>query len=262
MTLRTILATTFLAGLTAGCMTAASDTAISSSQAMKTTITGEVFYLSRIALPPGAELSVILLDTSLSNPLANLFADTKVLLDNKNVPVPFSMVADHSMLISGDTYEVRAVIRSAAGDIIWRTKKGHVVDLSSSNYDAGKLELTMVDFSADSGISALFGDAWIVEDLNGGGIIDSSNVTISFNAEGQISGSGGCNYYSGNYAVSEKAINMVGGMVLTQKACAPALMEQDQKLLTLLQSAKNYSVNDGLLTIVGKNGRTLTARRN
>ncbi|WP_417614278.1 hypothetical protein [Parasphingorhabdus sp.] len=81
------------------------------------------------------------------------------------------------MLIPGDTYEVRAVTRSVAGDIIWRTKTGHVVDLSSSNYDAGALELAMVDVSAQSGISALFGDAWIVEDINGGGIIDSSNST-------------------------------------------------------------------------------------
>ncbi|WP_417614282.1 META domain-containing protein [Parasphingorhabdus sp.] len=47
-----------------------------------------------------------------------------------------------------------------------------------------------------------------------------------------MSGSGGCNYYFGNCAVSEKAINMVGGMALTQKACTPALMQQDQKLLT------------------------------
>jgi putative lipoprotein len=239
-----------------------SNTSIAGSEAMKTTVTGEVYYRPRIALPPGAELSVVLLDKSLDDPLANLFAGTTIPLDGKNVPVPFTFVADQSMMITGDEYEVRAVIRSIEGDIIWRTAEGHTIDLSSSSYDTGKLELKMVDTSANTSSVTLVGSAWTVEDINGGGIIDNSNVTISFTQDGKISGSGGCNFYSGNYEASDKILNVVGGVALTQKACAPALMKQDQKLLTVLQQAQSYSINNDSLTIVSKNGRTIMARRN
>ena len=262
MKFRTIIAATMLVGLAAGCTTTAGDTNITSNQAMKTTITGEVYYLPRIALPPGAELSVVLLDKSLDNPLANLFAGTTVPLDGKNVPVPFAFVADQSMMIAGNDYEVRAVIQSLEGDIIWRTRTGHKVDLSSTSYNTGKLELMMVDTSGNAGSAALVGDAWQVEDINGGGVIDRSNVNISFTKDGKISGSGGCNFYSGNYSATDNNIELIGGIALTQKACAPALMNQDQKLLTVLQKVKNYSINNGELTIISENGRTITARRN
>ena len=228
---------------------------------MKTTITGEVFYRPRIALPPQSELGVVLLDSSLENPLVELFAASTTSLDGKNVPVPFSLEVDRSRLIAGDTYVVRAVIRSNTGDIIWRTKDAHTVDLSTATYDAGQLEMVMVDRPTARG-EALIGKAWMVESINGGGVIDSSNVTITFAEGGKVSGSGGCNFYSGNFEATDSAINILGGIALTQKACAPALMQQDQRLLTVLQQAQSYSVSDGLLTIVTKNGRTITARRN
>lgn len=224
----TIIAALMMTTLTAGCVTPMNDTNTPSEQAMKTTITGEVFYLPRIALPPGAELSVVLVDTSLSNPLANLFAGTNIALDGKNIPVPFSFVADKSTMIPGDTYEVRAVIREKAGDIIWRTKVGHVVDLSSGAYNAGKLELVMVDKFADSNQTALTGKTWIIEAMNSSAVLKNSDISISFNPQGQISGSGGCNYFSGDYEASAKVLNVASNIALTQKACTEPLMQQDQ----------------------------------
>ena len=267
MKLPTILAAAALAGLTAGCMTTtngsgpATESGNTDNQTMETTITGEVFYRARIALPPGAELSVVLLDTSLNNPLANLFAGTNISLDGKNVPIPFSFVAGKSTMIPGDTYEVRALIRSKAGDIIWRSETGHVVDLSSSSYNTGPIELVMVESSDDTDSAALQGDAWVVEDINGGGVIDNSNVTITFSPDGIVSGSGGCNNFSGKYEASGNDLTVSSGIAMTRKACAPALMAQDQRLLTILQNAKNYSINNGKLIILNKDGRSVTARR-
>lgn len=263
MKLYKILAATALAGLIAGCTTMGNnpgDSGVVKEQAMKTTITGEVYYRERIALPPGAELSVVLLDASLSNPLANIFAGTNISLDGKNVPVPFSFVVDQST-IPGNTYEVRALIRSKTGDIIWRTNTGHIVDLSSSTYNAGKLKLVMVNTTGEMNSAALQEGPWAIEDINGGGVIDSSNVTVSFSTDGKISGSGGCNYFSGNYEVSGNSLNISGAMAMTRKACAPALMNQDQRLTSILQSAQSYSINDGELTILNKHGRSITARR-
>lgn len=261
MKLRIILAATALAGFAPSCTAIASDTDVTGKQAMKTTITGEVYYRQRIALPPGAELSVVVLDASWNNPLANIFAGTNVPLDEKSVPVPFSFEVDKSTLIAGDRYEVWALIRSKAGDIIWRTDAGHAVDLSSSTYDLGKLELIMVNGSDNADSAALQGGPWTVEDINGGGVIDNSNATLTFSIDGKISGSGGCNYYSGNYQASGKAISINGGMAMTEKACAPALMAQDQRLTSILQNAQSYSINNGKLIILSKNGRPITARR-
>src|SRR5690606_4834225 len=112
-------------------------------------------------------------------------------------------------------------------DIIWRTKTGHIVDLSSSAYDAGQIELVMVESSESTDSSALQGAAWTIEDINGGGVIDNSKATVTFGENGRISGSGGCNMFSGRYEATGKTLKVMSDIAMTRKACAPALMQQD-----------------------------------
>jgi uncharacterized membrane protein len=48
----------------------------------------------------------------------------------------------------------------------------------------------------------LQGETWVVEDIDGGGIIDRSRVTIEFGDDGRVSGMASCNQYSANLARS------------------------------------------------------------
>lgn len=72
-------------------------------------VTGTVFYLERMALPPGAVLTVQLVDASIADAPAPVIAtETKTL--TTQVPIPFSLSYDPKKIIKIHTYAVRAQI--------------------------------------------------------------------------------------------------------------------------------------------------------
>ena len=72
-------------------------------------VTGTVFYLERMALPPGAVLTVQLVDVSIADaPAAVIAKETKAL--TTQVPVPFSIPYDPKKIIKLHSYAVQARI--------------------------------------------------------------------------------------------------------------------------------------------------------
>jgi heat shock protein HslJ len=101
---------------------------------------------------------------------------------------------------------------------------------------------------------------WVAEDVNKAGLIDNSRVTLSFSGDDKIAGSGGCNRFFGGYREADKALT-VSGIGSTKMACAPALMDQEGKYLSVLGAAKSFALNDrGGLVITAGDGRTVTFR--
>ena len=95
----------------------------------------------------------------------------------------------------------------------------------------------------DSSPPPLAGTLWQVEDIDGGGIIDRSNITLEFPGNTEIAGSTGCNRYFGSLAVGGDRF-AVSGTGSTRRACVPAIMEQEQRFLAALQDAATYAVED------------------
>ena len=107
---------------------------------------------------------------------------------------------------------------------------------------------------------AIEGVEWVVEDIGGRGIIDSSRATIEL-ANGKISGRASCNRYTGQATVDDKTIS-VNPLGLTRMACTPALMSQEQKFMALLQGVRNWKIDQtGALILVDAKGQTIVARR-
>ncbi len=71
--------------------------------------------------------------------------------------------------------------------------------------------------------------------------IPNTALTASFDASSGVSGSGGCNNYSGPYAVSGNAIS-IGPLSSTNAACTPEIDAQEQSYLTAMQSARTYQL--------------------
>lgn len=106
----------------------------------------------------------------------------------------------------------------------------------------------------------LAGGAWRVEDINGAGIIDRSQVTLEF-ADGRVAGSSGCNSYTAPVTLSGEGIS-VGEVVGTLKACAEALMDQEQKFIAALEAAERFEIDPtGALILHGSGGQSILARR-
>lgn len=89
------------------------------------TVSGTVFYLERMALPPNAEVVVQLLDASRADAPAEVVAQDSI-RDGKQVPISFKLDYDASRIIPTHTYVVRATIK-ADGSLLFTSSTAYPV---------------------------------------------------------------------------------------------------------------------------------------
>ncbi|MCR9261872.1 MAG: META domain-containing protein [Pseudomonadaceae bacterium] len=95
---------------------------------------------------------------------------------------------------------------------------------------------------------SLSGVLWQVEDIDGDGIIDGSNITLQVADDKGISGTTGCNRYFGAVAIEGRTF-LADAIGSTRMACAPALMEQEQHFLQAIQAVRSYAISGDLLQL-------------
>lgn len=106
----------------------------------------------------------------------------------------------------------------------------------------------------------LAGGTWLVEDVNGGGVIDNARLDLTF-ADGRVSGKSGCNNYSGAWQQDGSAIKL-GPLMGTRKACPPALMVLEGKFLATLEAATLVTFDTtGAAFLKAPDGRIIKMRR-
>jgi heat shock protein HslJ len=102
----------------------------------------------------------------------------------------------------------------------------------------------------------LNGTSWTLISMNNTLPIEGRKSTLEF-AEGRLSGSSGCNSFSGTYEVKGEMIS-TGPIAMTLMACAEiGVMEQEQLFLAYLQDVKTFKFSDGQLEIIRSNGKAL-----
>jgi hypothetical protein len=105
-----------------------------------------------------------------------------------------------------------------------------------------------------SGEYTLEGTTWLLDKT-----VPGSEITAEF-ANGQVSGSAGCNTYQGTYrstkAAGENTIE-IGPLATTRMMCDAPLMEQEGLYLGALQSAAEYAIEGFALTIRYPGGELL-----
>ena len=73
-------------------------------------------------------------------------------------------------------------------------------------------------------------------------LIDSSYLSITLGSDNRAFGSTGCNHWFAPYTLKGKHLT-IGTPASTRKACAPALMEQEQRYLAALPRVKRWDVS-------------------
>jgi heat shock protein HslJ len=78
--------------------------------------------------------------------------------------------------------------------------------------------------------------------------IVETEVTAEFADDGTLSGSSGCNTYSGSYTVEGDTVS-IGPLASTRMACADpeGVMDQEQQYLVALESAATWSIRGEIL---------------
>jgi putative lipoprotein len=239
-----------------GAGTDSADGASMSTQ--KTSIAAELFYRERIALPPGA-VAVAVLEIADSS---TVVAETRDELADKSVPVSVTLDVDPQQLPQDAGLVFRGSIE-VDGAPVWKSEP-QPVDLTSATIDLGSVMLRAVEVPEMTDVntpaaSSLAG-TWVVEDILGGGIIDSSRVTLNFSAQ-RVAGQASCNSYQGTWSLEDGQLS-IGDVAVTMMACPDAIMNQERRFLDAIAAADGMRFDEtGALFLTSDGDDLLRAYR-
>jgi heat shock protein HslJ len=117
---------------------------------------------------------------------------------------------------------------------------------------------TVLTFDRTQALS-LVGREWTATMINNGrgglaSAVAGTTVTATFGEDGSLSGSGGCNSYSGTFAVDGNTIS-IGSIASTMMMCmGEGVMEQEQAYLAALSKATTYAIDGTTLDLWDADG--------
>jgi len=98
---------------------------------------------------------------------------------------------------------------------------------------------------------SLSNSEWLLEDLNGSGVLDNVQATLTFPETGKVAGNGSCNRFFGPTEINGNAVKL-GPLASSRMACPEAVMNQETKYLEALQAAERFEWKDPYLVIYCK----------
>jgi heat shock protein HslJ len=111
------------------------------------------------------------------------------------------------------------------------------------------------------GMTSLAGTSWQATGINNGkeAVVSEAGtekVTAMFGADGTLSGSGGCNTYSGPYTTSGTDQITIGALASTMMACPEPAMSIEQMYFAALGTVATYQIDGTTLTLRDADGAT------
>lgn len=99
---------------------------------------------------------------------------------------------------------------------------------------------------------------WILREIEGRPAVADAQTTLQV-ADGEITGSGGCNSYSGYGEIRHGRVR-VGLLAMTKMGCAPDILEQEARFASALPTSARYEIDSsGMMRVYDAQGR-LTMR--
>ena len=100
----------------------------------------------------------------------------------------------------------------------------------------------------------LVGPIWLATEVHGRPLVPGTTISAHFGADGTLSGSDGCNHYTGGYTVSGGTIRVDESLASTLMACDPEIMDQARAYVDVLKSAPGFTVEGDRLVLTGEDG--------
>ncbi|MFC3149077.1 META domain-containing protein [Piscinibacterium candidicorallinum] len=108
------------------------------------------------------------------------------------------------------------------------------------------VSLTGREGATPPSLAALSHGVWVAENIDGRGVIDRLQSRIQFTSEGRVSGSGGCNNFTGGVELKGNELKF-GPLASTRKLCAGAVQQQEDAFFAALAKARTVRTDKGLL---------------
>jgi len=256
--LTTAVITSLLMGLS-GCATTEQGSA-KAGQAVtiqQHSITANVFYLQRIALPPGAQVSLVLEDISKMDVAAEVIAQQTIAAVG-SPPYQMDLRYNAAQIKPQHRYALRARIELNGQLLFTNTQQ---ID-AFTNQSAEPTEILVSQVRSDikgDGQVGLTSTHWQLSMLGTEAI--TADVTlhtpyITFNQDdNKVMGFAGCNRFSGNYDTLANSVNLT--QLLTTKKLCFQQMNLETQFLTALSDTANYKIIGNTLTLYSHSGLAL-----
>lgn len=232
------------------------------SLAAKITITGDVTYRERIALPAGATLSVGLVD--LAKPDESRIVAAAALASPGEVPLTFTLNFDEDIIIAGQTYGLVAEIIADNGAVWFRNATPYIVSLPAPSEPI----VIIVNFLGSDGtaptpapevpaITPLLDVTWEAESIAGQPVINGAKSSLSIASDMRAGGRGGCNSWFAQAEVNGEALAF-SAVAATRMACVSAeITAQEQGFFAAIARTRYWRVRDDKLVLVDTAGTDL-----
>lgn len=94
--------------------------------------------------------------------------------------------------------------------------------------------------------------------IQGDALVEGTEITLTFNADGTLEGNASCNTYGGNYTLDGASIT-IDSLFSTEMGCPdpPGIMEQEATYLDTLQAVTTWEIGMNGLTLTTDDGRIL-----
>jgi heat shock protein HslJ len=99
---------------------------------------------------------------------------------------------------------------------------------------------------------------WLLTRLSDRAPVESNRVTLEFSGDGKVSGSAGCNSYSGTFEEDGTKL-AISQVAVTLMACQEptGIMEQEIAFLNALAAVQGYRIGGGQLALQDAGGQEL-----
>jgi len=230
-------------------------------------ITGQVLYRERMALPPDAVVHVWLEVAAEPERPARRVAEITVPTEGKQVPIPFTVPYDAARISLAKTYLVRATIRS--GDQVLFASRGPYPVLTKGA--PSKVEIVVERAGTGArrpprnpppDAAVLSATPWKLTAVGDAPALSppasAAAAEIAFDREnGKITGSTGCNHFFGTFDAGEESSLKLVPVGQTLMACNGETDSQEKAFLDALRATASYRVSGKTLELLGAGGRVI-----
>lgn len=231
------------------------------------TITGDIAYRERMALPLNAVATVSLIDVSLADAPSTTIAED-VIDPAGQVPIGFVIDFDPDAIAEGHSYAIAARIEvdgelwfindtTISVEPLTRTELASVPLVNARGTEpapqTGGGKKAGADFPAD-----LAGTGWVLTMLGASPSAEGVETTLVFGeTDPSLGGIGGCNTYGGSVTVQDDGNLSISDIFSTMMACEEPEMGQEHAFFDALGATSNYSIDDETLTLLDGEGNTV-----
>lgn len=228
----------------------------------KVTLTGDVTYRERIALPPGGSLTVSLVD--LANPGLPRVSARAAIASPGQVPLTFTLNFDESVILPGHPYALDAEISGADGALWFRTTEPYGVDplapvdpiliIVNRAPEPEEPAVVPADVPVQPTTSPLLNVTWQAQTIAGKpvgrGLVSSLNIASDMRAGGR----GGCNSWFAQAEVNEQRL-LFSAVAATRMAClSDDATSQEDSFFAALAETRFWRLDADHLTLLDTAG--------